>query len=326
MSISLRQKQNFYDQLGKLLRAGIPINTAIEKLSLRTSGGLAVVLRTLRREISGGASVGDAFSATPLSEMERATLAGLARSGKMDAGLQQLSSYFGALHSARSEVIRRLRYPLFLLHFGVLSLNAVLLVTAGVGEYLRRTGTVLAIFYAGLAVLAVLIRLTQDAGATLPPVDDFLRMLPFLGKVRRSFAVSRFCATYEMQLDAGVNVIESLMAAARSSRSGMIRSLVNRAIPEVRRGGQVGAQLARSRSALPEEVVQGFIVGEETGRLDQTLSQFADEYHKEAIKRIDVAAEWIPRLIYIGIMFYIAWRIIEWYRTYLGQIDSLQNL
>jgi len=129
-----------------------------------------------------------------------------------------------------------------------------------------------------------------------------------------------------MQLDAGVNVIESLEAAGRASRSGLIRSLVSRAVPEVRRGEQVGTQLARSRTAIPDEVVQAFLVAEASGGLDQTLPALAQEYHKDAIKRIDVASEWIPRLLYTAILLYMAWRIIDFYRGYFGQLDSIQSM
>ncbi len=217
-------------------------------------------------------------------------------------------------------------YPLFLLCFGVLTLKAPLLFTDGVPAYLRATGLVLGIFAAAVLVTSVLVPLLGDAGTFMPMVDDLLRHLPFLGKIRRAFAISRFCATYNMQLEAGVNVMDSLAEASRASRSGLIHAAVARALPEVRRGAQAGEQLARSSAAFPKETLSAIIVAEETGRLDQTLLRLAEEYRAEGFRRIDIAAEWIPRLIYVSILLYLGWKIIEGYRNYLSQLDSIMKL
>ncbi len=327
MGLSLREKQLFYDQLGQLLRAGLPVGTAIDKLARTSRGSLSSFLRSLRRGLDRGATLGDAFhQARPaLSEMEQATLAGLARSGQMEAGLKQLSGYFGALHTARAEVTRRLLYPLFLLHFGVLCMKAPLIFTRGFPDYLRASLEVLAVFYGLLVVAAILVPFLVDAGSFIGVVDAGLRAVPFLGKIRRAFAVSRFCATYNMQLDAGVNVMDSLRAAGQASRSGLIRGAVRRALPEVRRGEQAGEQLARSSSAFPSEMLSAFVVAEETGRLDQTLRRLAEEYQAEAFRRIQSASEWIPRLIYVAILVYLGWQVVRGYQGYLRQIDTLME-
>jgi type II secretory pathway component PulF len=325
VSLSLREKQLFYDQLGQLLRAGLSIGPALSKLGLTARGSVSSFIRSLQRELDRGEPIGEAFrKARPaLSEMEQATVAGHARSGQLVGGLAQLSGYFGALHSARAAVRRRMAYPLFVLCFGVLTLNAPLIFKDGLPAYVRATGMVLGLFCAAVLVVAVLVPLLRDAGTFMPLVDDLLRGVPFLGGIRRAFAISRFCSTYNMQLEAGVNVMESLREASRASRSGLIHAAVKRALPEVRRGAQAGEQLARSPSAFPKEVMGAIIVAEETGRLDQTLTRLAEEYQAEGFRRIDIAAEWIPRLIYISIVLYLGWQIIQWYRDYLSQYDAL---
>ncbi len=329
MSLSLRQKQDFYDQLGKYLRAGVPVAGALEKLGVAASGSLRVLLRSLRQQIANGEALPEAFhKAKPaLSQMERATLAGLARSGHLEAGLQELSAYFGAMHRARAAIQQRLAYPLFLLHFGVLALHAPLVVTASLGEYLKQTGLAFLVFYTAVAALWLAVVGLRDAGACVPPIDDLLRHLPFVGQVRRAFAVSRFCATYNMQLDAGINVVESLRAAGDSSRSALIRGMVSRALPEVRRGAQVGPLLALSPSALPRELVSAILVAEETGQLDRTLHEAAEEFQREAFRRLEIASEWLPRLAYVAVLLYLGWRIIAGYQSYFSglqsQIDSL---
>lgn len=327
MSLSLREKQLFYDQLGQLLRAGLSIGPALTKLALTARGSVSSLIRGVQRELERGEPIGDAFrKARPaLSEMEQATIAGHARSGQLVAGCAQLSSYFGAMHAARAAVRARMAYPLFILCFGVLILRAPLLVTHGVEAYLKATGTVLGIFAATVVVMAVLVPLLRDAGTFMPMLDDLLRDLPFVGKIRTAFAVSRFCSTYNMQLDAGVNVMDSLSEASRASRSGLIHLAVKRALPELRRGAQAGEQLARTPAAFPKDMLSAIIVAEETGRLDQTLTRLAEEYRAEGFRRIDIAAEWIPRLIYLSIVLYLGWQIVMLAAGYVRQLDSLMR-
>ena len=122
-----------------------------------------------------------------------------------------------------------------------------------------------------------------------------------LGKMRRFFALARFCATYDMQLEAGVNVMDSLTAAGNASGSAMISKAVAETVPEVRHGTQVGALLARGR-AFPESFQRTFMVAEESGELDRALPRLTAEYQAEALHALDALAEWLPRLVYMGIL------------------------
>jgi type II secretory pathway component PulF len=143
-----------------------------------------------------------------------------------------------------------------------------------------------------------------------------------IGKIRRAFATSRFCATYAMQLDAGINVIDGLEAAQRASLSGLFRAAVRRAVPEVRNGSQVGPLLASS-GAFPEPMTRAVCIGEQTGELDQELTRTAAEYQKEALARLETAAEWLPRLLYIAILLYIGYSIVTMYQAYLTEAGKI---
>ncbi len=328
MALSLREKQSFYDHLAQLLRAGIPFPSAVEKLATTSHGSLRSVLKRLRAALDRGDTVADAFSRLrEVGDMERTTVAALARTGRMDRGLQQLSEYFGALDQARREVIKRSTYPLFILHFGVLILNAPLLFSGGgLPAYLRATGSVLFFVYGAAIIVALLVPLLRDAGAVNSTMDRLLRTLPVIGGIRRAFALSRFCGTYDMQLEAGVNVIDSLEAAGRASRSALIQRAARRAVSSVRDGSQVGPLLAQSR-AFPEEMIRSFLVAEETGQLDRELPRMTTEYLKEGLGKLSALSEWGPRLMYVGILMYLGWNVVMGYKGYLDtvtrQIDSL---
>jgi type II secretory pathway component PulF len=324
--LRFREKQSFYHSLGQLLRSGVTFPAALQSLSRSSRGGLRQLLKQLNQAITGGLTVAEAFAAQRpmVSEMEAGVVAAVERAGRLDYGLAQLAEYFGALDAARAGVIKKAAYPVFVLHFGIFALGIQTLVTSGLPAYLREIGSVFAVLYSAALVIVLAATLLKDLAATSPTVDSLLRLIPVIGRIRTNFAVSRFCATYEMQLGAGVNVMDGLKSAARAARSGLISSSVKRVIPEVLAGGQVGPLLGVSQ-AFPEETIRGISVGEETGKLDEELNRLAAEHQRAGIAALDTLAEWLPRMIYLATCIYIGYRVVMWYGGYLQQIQQLTD-
>lgn len=327
MSLSLREKQSLYHSLGQLVRSGVPFPSALDNLSRTTRGTMRGVVRRLKEGVGRGQTVAESFARErpTVGEMEVGVIAAVERAGKLEQGLAQLSDYFGALEQARAGILKKCVYPAFVLHFGVFTLSLkTLLFGGGLAVYLRETLGFLALLYGGVLVIALLLPLLRDAGAKNAALDSLLRTLPLVGGIRRALSTSRFCATYEMQLDAGINVIDALQAAERASRSGLIRAAVRRAIPEVRNGAQVGGLLAAS-GAFPEPMIRSFCIGEQTGEIDRELKQLAADYQAEGLARLETLAEWVPRFLYIAILAYIGYGIVTWYQSYLHQAMSIMD-
>ena len=326
MSLSLRDKQSLYHSLGQLVRSGIPFPAALDNLARTTRGGMRRVVRRLKEAVGSGQTVGEAFARQrpAVGEMEVGVIAAVERAGKLERGLAQLSDYFGALAQARAGIVKKCAYPAFVLHFGVFVFGLKTFFGSGLGPFLRATFGLLGLLYAVVIVIALVVPLLRSAGSASALPDSLLRMLPLVGGIRRALSTARFCATYEMQLDAGINVIDALQAAQRASQSGLIRAAVARAIPEVRGGAQVGGLLAAS-GAFPEPMIRSFCMGEQTGELDHELKRLAAEYQAEGLTRIETLAEWLPRLLYIAVVIYVGYGVVTWYRSYLQQAMSLMD-
>lgn len=314
MRLSYREKESLYRSLAQLVRSGLPFPTAVEKLAATSSGRFRTVLRGFREAMDRQEDVGAAFASQKgvISPMESSVVVAVARSGRLEHGLQQLAEYFAALAQARATVIRKSAYPVFILHFGVFLLGTPKLVTIGIGAYLRQIGVVFAVIYAVAGIAALLIRALREAGANNPSVDRILRRVPLIGKVRRAFALSRFCLIYDIQLDAAVNVIDALFAAGRASGSGLIQRAVQNAVPEIRTGSTVAALLGTS-GAFPQEMMTALMIAEETGGLDRELPRLFAEFQREALLRLETAAEWSAKLLYVSVVLYLAWGIVTTY-------------
>ena len=325
MSLRLREKQSLYHSLGQLLRSGVPLPGALASLAQTSSGSQRRLLQRVTEAIQHGQSIGDALAheRSSIGDLEIGVVVAGERAGRLDACAAHLADYFGALAAARESLWRKCAYPIFVLHFGVFMLALPkLFFGGGLSAYLRATLGFFALVYGILLCIALLVPLLRDGGAKSAALDSLLRRLPLIGKVRRAFATARFCATYGMQLDAGINVLDALQAAQRASRSGLVRRTIERALPEVRQGRQVGPLLAVS-GAFPEPMMRAFSVGEQTGELDAELARMASQYQAEGVTRLETAAEVTARGLYLAILLYIGYVLVSGYKAYLEKALSI---
>lgn len=146
----------------------------------------------------------------------------------------------------------------------------------GASVYLRGTLGFLAGLYTVAMALLVLSKTLTSAAVNIPFADKLLRAISIIGPLRRAMAMSRFCATYDLQLDAGVNVMQSLYGAANASQSGLVRRAIARSLPQVRLGHQVGPLLAKS-GAFPATYIgyQIFLTFQNTVQQIEQLFQLA---------------------------------------------------
>jgi type IV pilus assembly protein PilC len=193
----------------------------------------------------------------------------------------------------------------------------------GLPAYVRATGTVLGIFYGLVLLGAIIVPLVSRAGANDASLDASLRSIPLIGKARRALAVSRFCGTFDLQLDAGVNVIESLTTAARASRSGLLNTLARRAVKRLREGQSLSEVLGCVRGALPGPALDAVVIAEESGELHRVLPELRAEYEEEGLRRLRTAAVWIPKMLYLSVVVYLGYRIISFYMNYFKQVNSI---
>ena len=324
-----REKARLYHELGQLIRSGTPFPRAIGTLAPHTFGHARAALAAVKKALDGGSTVSEALTAGApfIAPLEAGIFNASDRAGRLESGLAHATEYYAALGEARSRMWNRVAYPLFVLHIGffALSLPVIFAPTGGMDAFLVAVAIKIGALWIAIITGGMLLRAVVAAAAHNVALDRALRSIPVFGNLRRSFALSRFCAAYNLQLDAGVNVLASLAAAGGASASAVIRSAADEALPAVREGGGVGAALIATR-AFPEPLARAFAVGEETGRLDEELRRLADEYRLSALRGVEAVAEWIPKLLYVGILIYMGWQIVRFYQGYFkGMQDVLGN-
>jgi len=319
--LSIREKREFYAGLARLMRSGTALPSALELLARDTPRRLGDFLRALNERIKQGEPLGDALlrQRPKVSDLEASIVEASSRSGHLDRGCDQLARYFEALERARGEMLSRMAYPVVMLNLAVFMLKAQLLLTVGTGAYIAAVVEEFVVIYAVVAVLWLAWKALSGAARRDVTAERLLNRIPGLGSIREKFALARFFATLEAQLDAQVNMWDALANAAKTSDSARIIRGAREAIPLMRDGERLSEALA-ARKVIPDEFVRTFRVAEQAGELDAELTQMARQSEEMAVASLSRWSEWLPKLIYGCVLLSIGWQIVQWYSGYLGAL------
>jgi type II secretory pathway component PulF len=323
--LSYREKREFYSGLARLLRSGSALPTALDLLARDTPQRVGDFLRALNERIKQGEPLGDALlhQRPKVTELEATIVTAASRGGKLDHGCDQLARYFESLARARGEIFHRLVYPLVVLHhLAPLALNISVLTTSGLVPFLWASLTPLAILYALAAGLWLWWKALSEAARTNVAADKFLRRIPGIGPIREKFALARFFATLDAQLEAQVNIWDAFANSAKTSDSARIIAGARKAMPMLQAGERLSEALAAGK-VIPDDLVRSFRVAEQTGELDAELAILAQRSEELAVAALARWSEWLPRVIYVAVLLFVGWGIVHWYSTdYLSPIKN----
>ena len=321
--LSIREKREFYTGLARLMRSGTALPTALELLARDTPRRLGDFLRALNERIKDGETLGDALlrQRPKVTDLEASIVEASSRSGHLDKGCDQLARYFEALVRARGEMWGRMAYPLVMLHLTIFVMKIQLLLTVGVVAYFWAVLGQFVMFYALAAVVWLGWKALSEAARHDVTAERLLNSIPGLGPIREKFALARFFATLEAQLNAQVNLWDAFGNAAKTSDSARIIKGARAGIPLLQQGERLSDVLA-IKKVIPESYVRSFRIAEQAGELDAELTHMAEQSEELAVASLTRWSEWLPRLIYGCVLLYGGWQIVHWYSGYVGAINS----
>jgi type II secretory pathway component PulF len=108
-----------------------------------------------------------------------------------------------------------------------------------------------------------------------------LMHVPGLGASLRVMSLARIAWTLGLAMDAGADVRRSMQLALKSTANSYYTqhgAAIDRAI----RSGQELHTTLRNTQAFPEEFLDAVQVGEESGRVSESLSKLAEQYQDQA--------------------------------------------
>jgi type II secretory pathway component PulF len=185
---------------------------------------------------------------------------------------------------------------------------------------LAQTLGVLLPIYAGIALIVYAAQ-SRHGERWRAWVESILDPVPVLGAARRNLALARLSAALEALLSAGVTIIEAWELAGAASGSPALRRtiLAWRSLVD---SGRTPAEVVSASSRFPQLFANQYATGEVSGKLDETLRRLHAYYQDDGSRKLHMLTQWVPRVIYLGVMIMIAYRIVQFYLGYFRQIGA----
>jgi len=289
-------------ELAVLLRAGLPIDRA---LKVMIDMAVEIKVRDLLEELLSSIKAGKGLSQALLSypEVFSNFYVNMVRSGEASGHLAEvltrLADYLTNAKSVRSGVVSALVYPAILFTVAVLSIVGMLgfvvpqfetlfndmgdalpvltRIVNSAGDGLIRYGWLLLLLL-GMTVYVVRHWLRSEEGRA--KFDESMVRLPFFGAIIFKYEVSRFSRTVGTLLGNGVSLLRALSIAVETVDNTHIKNSLRVLEPAVKRGQRMSVALEETGTFSPL-VIQMIRVGEESGSLDQMMTELADVYDDE---------------------------------------------
>lgn len=333
MRFSSKNLAAFYYQLGTLIQAGLPIQSAVVSIQNTAPRRMRSAAATLSAAVNAGTPLHEAMELCggQFPALDAHSIAMTESSGALDVGLLSLSKYYENRAAARSKLLSGSMYPILLLTAGVFISNfpAVFL-----GE--RNGQSYTAVHYlwdtAGLlvraAVLVWVVVMLMRWAFTKPglnlTLDRLLKAVPVFGRLRFDYALSQWVSGIRLMLAAGIGIVPALEAASRMVHSPLIADAYSRAAPLI--GSQLDVSQALAfTGAFPEELILFWATGEQSGKMDEMLDRLARLYEERWRRSLDEVVTWMPRIGYGLVMLYVAWQTLTGFRAYINTLNSLMQ-
>ena len=310
----------FTGELADLLEAGMTLGEALGCLANQGEEDSAqrAVCKDLTSRIVNGESFSDAVTHHPktfqplYANMIRAGEA----SGAMVDVLRRLVEHYERSDSMRAKVKGALRYPCFVLGFGVVAViitmkviipkfqkvfqqlggnlpdatRALMDMTDFVNSW---KGAVLGVVIA-LAVVWLLKWSKTPIGRR--KIDAWKLKMPLVKGIVASGAYSTLAYTLKTLLTNGVNVLNALKIAEDTCENAVIADALHTARKRVTDGTSISGPLATS-GVFPRLMTDMLAVGERAGDLSSSLGHIGTRYQKEMDANIKTFTEMLPMVL-----------------------------
>lgn len=315
-SLPQREVIDFFFQVEMLVRAGVPLLTALGDMRDEAESPASRDLSSgLFEKIEAGSTFGEAVEAYP--GIFSPTVASLIRAGEVSGQLPEvLKEIVRSLKwqdEMSAQTKKLLMYPSFVLVVigGVVFFLMIYLVPQLVGflknmgqEMPLQTRMLLALsgffveyWWLILTVPPVLISAIMALSAAFPGVRYRLHQMqlhiPYIGPVLKKMILARFADTFALMYRTGIPLIDGLVYCQQVSGNLVIQGAIRRARERVINGSSLSESFAMEQ-LFPSMVIRMLKVGESTGALDAALSNISYFYNRdidESVSKVQAMIE-----------------------------------
>lgn len=296
----------FTEELSDMLGAGLQLEPALKSMENRQElGSLKDVSQRIRHIVRDGVNFSVALKkVSPSFGPLYCSLAAAGEaSGALDTILKRQAHYLKTLAELQSRLILAMIYPAFLILVG-LGVGIVFVTTLipqltelikstpggkipwaigmmmGFADFIKAWWIVILLSLVGAFLF---FKAWKDNEANKPKWDEMKLNMPLIGAVISSRFYVQFLETMANLVGNGLPLLRALELSRDATQNISLRARLNGVIAQVGDGRAFSKAMIRSES-FPPLLIDIIAVGEQTGKIDQSLRRAAERYDKELDK------------------------------------------
>lgn len=327
-------------RVGTALEAGIDARTAWEREAERASGRAAAALRHVRDEIQRGSSTADALAGTGVAfpELVHDMVAVGEQTGYLDRVLLRVAEHCDHLLNLRRIFLSGIAWPAIQLGLAIVVIGLLILVMGLIPQDPRQPVDLLGLGLRGPGGMAVFLLWVFALGAGMAllvwqwrngkwgaaMIWTALYRVPGLGPSLQTMALGRMAWSLSLTTDTPMDTAAALRLALRSSQSPIYTATQDEVSAAITRGQTMHSALKQT-GAFPDEFLDAIAVGEETGRLSESLRHASVQYEeraKSAARTLTVVGSLLVWALVSGVIIFFILRLAMFYA---GMIEDLAS-
>ena len=292
----------FYRQLGRLLKSGVPLLPSLALVAEQSDDRkLFPVLEMIKNQVRQGRSLAEALAEHPkfFNAFAIAMIELGESTGHLDDALRRLADCYERQSATRQKVKNALTYPAFVVLLGSFALIFLLAyVVPKFSKLFSDLGQTLPLMTRALiwiskmvqqygwgllvmvAVLVIWTRSRLQTRAYRLKWDRMKMGLPLFGPLIFMAQFAIFTRSMESLIKGGVPLLKALRTGIPAVSNEAMKEDLSLAERRVEQGATLSESL-KSFGTFPLFAVHLILIGEQTGRLEQSFGDIADWYDQE---------------------------------------------
>lgn len=260
-------------------------------------------------------------------------------SGRLGEIYKRLARHYDQVLAARRAFGGRLMWPLFQLGIALLTIGFLIWIMGALPINKGAGGTQFDILGWGLVgtpglvkyvnillLLAIAVWLAVTAARRgmqwVRPIQRAAVTLPILGGALQTLALSKFTWAMQLVLDTPMDLRKAVPLALHTTGNDYYAQHAADVVQNIEQGRSLTQSLALT-GVFPNDLLDNIAVGEESGKLVETMERQAREYEERAGVAISVLAQFAGYAIWILVAVFIIFMIIRIFSAYVDTLNSL---
>lgn len=337
----------FSKQFALLLDSGIAVLSALDILYRQTENKkLRNVINSMQEDVQKGNSLNasmrkqkDIFPEIMLNIIEAGET-----TGNLEDSFEKMSVHFEKEAALNGKLKGSMVYACVLLSISaiVITILITMVVPNFVSIYatsgfelpittkilLKVSGFITTFWYLillGIIAIIVGFKFYKKTESGILFIDKFKISIPAIGDLNKKIIVARFSRTLSSLIGSGLPLFSSLEVVSRILGNRIYQKAIEKIRSDVGNGLTLTQALTET-DLFMKMVVQMVKVGEDTGRLEITLSKISDFYDEEIIEATDKVASLMEPALMIFLGTIIGFIILSIVQPMFGMLDSINSI